>query len=163
MAELILHTGTNLGNKLANLAKANFLISSKIGPIKKRSSIYITEPWGVKEQSDFLNQALLVETSLEPRAVLKEVHYIEKCLGRIRGIKWQSRLIDIDLMFYDQEVIEEEGLNLPHKHLHERNFVLIPLNEIIPTFNHPVFNKSISNLLLACKDEGLVKKSTNFA
>lgn len=158
MIDLVLHTGSNLGNRHANLAKANFLIASLLGEVVKKSSIYVTEPWGVKEQSDFLNQALLVKTAFKPKDALEKIHQIEKRLGRIRGIKWHSRLIDIDMIFYGDQIINDEGLTLPHKHLHERNFVLTPLYEIIPDFIHPVLNKSIATLLEECQDNGQVEK-----
>lgn len=161
MTEVILHTGSNLGNRKANLSKAVYLIHELIGPVQKQSKVYVTEPWGIKEQSDFYNQALSVETELGPKATLSTIHLIEKLLGRIRGIKWQSRLIDIDMIFYGDKIISEEGLTIPHKHLHERNFVLVPLNEIIADFTHPVLNKSISTLLDECDDDGMVQKLLN--
>ena len=161
LIEVILHTGSNLGNEQANLSKALYLIEELIGPILKKSQLYITEPWGLKEQSDFYNQAILCQTELSPKETLSTIHLIEKLLGRIRGIKWQSRLIDIDMIFFGVQVISEEGLTIPHKHLHERNFVLVPLNEIIPDFIHPVFKKSIAALLEECEDDGEVKELLN--
>lgn len=160
MTDLILHTGSNLGNRQANLSKANFLIDMHIGEITKSSAVYVTEPWGVKDQNDFLNQALKVQTELSPKQTLENIHKIEKVLGRIRGIKWQSRLIDIDLIFFGDQIIDEENLKVPHPHLHKRNFVMTPLNEIIPDFIHPVLNKTIGELSKVCEDNGEVKKQS---
>lgn len=158
MIEIVLHTGSNIGNRNANLAKANYLIERNIGKIKKTSALYETEAWGFKNQDDFLNQALLVETNLAAEYVLNNIHRIERNLGRIRDKKWRERSIDIDIIFYGANVIKLESLTIPHKHLESRNFVLVPLNEIIPNFIHPVSKKRISQLLQESTDSSDVRK-----
>ena len=150
---LYLHTGTNLGEREANLRRANELIEKEIGPIAKASSIYRTQAWGITQQPDFLNQALCVMTTLEPEEVLDRILQIEKKMGRKRVVKWGERLIDIDILFYDQLKLETENLVIPHPHMHYRNFVLIPLAEIAPDLIHPHFNKTISALVTASEDE----------
>ena len=143
---LILHTGTNLGNREDNLLKANDLIEKRIGAISKYSSLYETEPWGVEEQPAFINQAIELTTALSPEEVLNAAHLIEEEMGRIRVKKWERRLIDIDIIFFGDQIIETERLHIPHKQIQHRNFVLIPLMEIIPDFIHPVFNETIEEL-----------------
>ncbi len=160
MIEIVLHTGSNIGNRKANLAKANYLIEHHIGKIKRSSAFYETEAWGYKNQDDFLNQALLVETNLAAEYVLNNIHRIEQNLGRIRGEKWRERSIDIDILFYGKNIIKLESLTIPHKHLESRNFVLIPLNEILPNFIHPVSKKKVSELLRESTDNSTVKKWT---
>ena len=144
--QLILHTGTNLGVREDNLLRANDLIEKKIGKITKYSSLYETEPWGVEEQPAFINQAIELTTELSPEDVLAAANAIEEEMGRIREKKWERRLIDIDIIFYEDQIINTERLNIPHKHIQDRNFVLIPLMEIIPEFVHPIFNETIEEL-----------------
>lgn len=150
--QLILATGTNLGDRAANLARANTLISEKIGQIVRQSAVYETQAWGIIEQPDFLNQALLINTDLSPQEVLQQVNEIEKELGRIRHEKWGARLIDIDIIFYDDWVVETTSLTIPHPFLQDRNFVLIPLLEIAGDWIHPILKLSIEELYLLCND-----------
>jgi 2-amino-4-hydroxy-6-hydroxymethyldihydropteridine diphosphokinase len=122
------------------------------------SSIYQTAAWGNTHQPDFLNKVIEVETNLAVQNCLKQVLEIEKKMGRVRTEqKWTARTIDIDILFYNEEVINEENLNIPHPYLHERKFVLIPLVEIVPNFVHPLFNMSIFDLLSSCSDELEIK------
>ena len=156
--QVILHTGSNLGDRHLNLEIALRQISGRIGPILKTSSIYQTQAWGIREQPDFLNQAMIAETHLPPHAVLREVLQIEQSMGRRRtSKKWLSRLIDIDLIFYEQEIINTSDLTVPHPFMHERNFVLAPLFEINPQKIHPVLNKSVKELLEQSADPLLVE------
>ncbi len=143
---LILHTGTNLGNREDNLLKANDLIQKRIGKISNYSSLYETEPWGVEDQPAFINQAIELSTDLTPQEVLEVCNGIEDEMGRIRVQKWERRLIDIDIIFYGNQIINTERLKIPHKHIQDRNFVLIPLMEIIPDFIHPIFEETIETL-----------------
>ena len=149
---IYLHTGSNLGDRKSNLEKANQLITARIGDITAQSGFYKTKAWGITEQPDFINQALEVETKLSPRQVMDSVLEIEKQMGRKRNGKWTSRLIDIDILFYGEEIIEEEHLTIPHPHLQERNFVLVPLQEIAGDFIHPVLKLSIKDLVNQSKD-----------
>ncbi len=149
---IYLHTGSNQGDRNAFLIKANKAIEEQIGKITKQSKLYETAAWGNTEQPDFINQALVVETSLDPAELMVKVLEIENEIGRIREQKWGARIIDIDILFYEDQVIETVKLIVPHPFLHQRNFVLIPLMEIAPYFIHPVLNLSIEELYLRSKD-----------
>ena len=144
--------GSNLGERKINLANAINLIEENIAPVINRSSIYITKAWGKTDQPDFYNQAIQIETDLEPLALLKEIKAIEKELGRVSNEKWGARIIDIDILFYGTQVFESDSLTIPHPFLHERMFTLKPLEEIAPDFVHPKLNKRIAELIAECKD-----------
>ena len=151
-AKLFLHTGSNLGNRAENLKIATNYISEEIGSLVKASAVYETKPWGIENQPDFLNQALEIATHYDPFEVLDRILNIEKKMGRKREIKWGERLIDIDILFYGDEIIQAPRLNIPHPYLHHRNFVLIPLLEIAPQFRHPVLQASIQELYSTSQD-----------
>ena len=153
-----LQTGTNLGDRLINLEQANDSIEKRVGKIVATSSVYETEAWGVTDQPLFLNQVLKVETRLTAQEVLEIVLNIELEMGRIRIQKWAERLIDIDVLFYNNEIINEENLIVPHPRIQERNFVLKPLIEIVSSLVHPIFNKTMAALLETSKDELKVYK-----
>ncbi|MBK8043768.1 MAG: 2-amino-4-hydroxy-6-hydroxymethyldihydropteridine diphosphokinase [Haliscomenobacter sp.] len=144
--------GTNLGDRLANLERATTLVQERIGTILLQSSVYQTEPWGLKDQPEFYNQVLLLETRLSPETILDLILEIEKEMGRIRHLKWDRRLIDIDILFYDREVLLLDRLTIPHPLMEKRNFVLAPLAEIAPGLLHPVLEKTISELAQASTD-----------
>ncbi|MBV6427527.1 MAG: Bifunctional folate synthesis protein [Haliscomenobacter sp.] len=144
--------GTNLGDRLANLERAKTLVQERIGTILLQSSVYQTEPWGLKDQPEFYNQVLLLETRLSPETILDLILQIEKEMGRIRHQKWDRRLIDIDILFYDQEVLLLDRLTIPHPLMEKRNFVLAPLAEIAPGLLHPVLEKTISELAQTSTD-----------
>ena len=152
MALAYLLLGSNMGQSKALLANAADHIQQLIGPIQVLSSIYKSDAWGKEDQDPFLNQVLLVETSLSASDLLQSLLKIEQQMGRIRSVKWGARIIDIDILFYDNEQIQNDNLIIPHPALAERRFTLIPLNEIAPDFLHPVLNKSIATLLLTCTD-----------
>lgn len=154
---IVLHLGSNLGSRNKNLSIARFLIESRIGTVVKASSLYETSAWGNTEQDDFLNVAYVVETELSPEDLLKSIHDIEQKMGRVRLELWGERLIDIDILFYNDQIIKKANLKIPHPEITNRNFVLVPLNEIIPEFIHPVLKKSINKLLTACSDTGEVR------
>lgn len=139
--------GSNLGNKNDNLHNARILISKHLGDIIKESSIIKTKAWGNTQQDDFLNQVLLVATSLNAFELLQKIHEIEFEMGRIRTIHWGPRVIDIDILLFNNEIIETDNLKVPHPYLHERAFVLESMNEIAPDLIHPILAKSIQQLL----------------
>lgn len=149
----LLSTGSNQGNSLQILQMANFLIEQRVGSIIKQSSIYKTAAWGKTDQPDFYNQALAVETPFTPKMLVQKLQSIEKSLGRQRKVKWGPRLIDIDIIFFDQYVIKSEELIIPHPEMQNRNFVLFPLAEIAPNFKHPLLKKSLKTLVEETTDE----------
>ena len=153
-----LQTGTNLGDRSKNLEQANIKIEERIGKIIKLSSIYETEAWGVTAQPLFLNQVLLVETNLTVQEVLKTILNIELEMGRVRIQRWAERLIDIDILFFNKVIINQENLIVPHPRIQERNFVLKPLVEIAPNLMHPIFNKTMTELLEESEDKLKVYK-----
>jgi 2-amino-4-hydroxy-6-hydroxymethyldihydropteridine diphosphokinase len=152
MNRVYLHTGSNLGQREANLQLANKLITKEIGAIRQASRLYSTAAWGIEDQPDFLNQALEVGTTLRPGQVLEAIGRIEQQMGRIRIVKWGQRLIDIDILFYNHLVINRADLKIPHPELQNRNFVLAPLLEIAPGLKHPIFQKTIRELASICGD-----------
>jgi len=152
MHSVVLHTGTNIENRFAHLQKANFNLEQVVGPIVKKSHIYETAAWGNEDQNDFLNQALLLETKLTARRVMHEILTLEYKMGRNRTLKWQPRIIDIDIIFFDKEIIAKKALTVPHHLMQNRRFVLKPLLDIIPDFVHPILKKTIKELFAECED-----------
>ena len=145
--EAYISIGSNMGNKKENLEKAISELSQvKDTFVTKKSEIIETEPFGYKEQDDFLNACVGIKTLLSVRELLKELLAIEKRMGRERKIKWGPRIIDLDIIFYGKEVIEEDDLIVPHPYMEYREFVLKPLEEIIPNFVHPLLMKRVSTL-----------------
>ena len=153
---LYIGLGSNLEDRLALLAEARRKCALSLGPILKRSDIYYTTAWGKRDQAAFLNQIIQIQTLLEPLEVIASIQDIEKQMGRRRTEKWGPRKIDIDLLFYDQLVMKDEVLIVPHPGIHERRFVLQPFMDIDPHFVHPQSKKTISDLLDSCKDDGEV-------
>ncbi len=156
----VLLTGTDLGDRMRNLERASDMIGGKIGPILLKSSIFETEPWGFQSETMFLNQALMVESSLEPEAVLNQILSIEEELGRIRrSDQWSSRIIDIDILCADQLIHHTDHLTIPHKHLHERAFALNPLCELVPDWIHPLIRKSYRGILSELTEVTITEKA----
>lgn len=157
MHTVYLILGSNLGNRRAMLNTAIFSIGRFVGEVVSKSKVYETTPWGIAEQPNYLNQVLIVKTTLDPQQTLYEVLKIEKELGRVREIKWGSRIIDIDILFYDDLILDKEELKVPHPLLHLRKFVLVPLVEITPNFVHPLFQATVKDLLKKLADNSNVK------
>ena len=159
MKQVFLSIGSNLGNREENLKIALSRIREEIGSILISSSFYETEPWRFDTKNQFLNMAVTVETKIEPPALLEALIGIEKSMGRTRDKEqYSSRVIDIDILFYEDLIIEAYDLIIPHPHIPERRFVLVPLVEIAPDLVHPVFQKSIRSLLELCNDTGRIRK-----
>ena len=150
--------GTNLGNRSENLLVARQHLQITVGRIIEASSIYETAAWGNTAQQSFLNQVVSIETMLTPAEVLSEVLSIEAQMGRVREIKWGPRIIDIDILFFEDIIISSETLTIPHPALHERRFTLVPMAEIAGEFIHPVLQKNILDLLRVCRDQLPVTK-----
>lgn len=151
--------GSNSGNRREIIDKAVSILSVA-GQLISSSSFYETEPWGFESTEQFLNKVAVLDTAMSPEAFLKYCLETEKALGRTRtpGVRYSSRTIDIDILFCDQQIINTPDLTVPHPRIAERNFVLAPLNEIMPDFIHPVLHKKISGLLSLCPDKLAVKR-----
>jgi 2-amino-4-hydroxy-6-hydroxymethyldihydropteridine diphosphokinase len=158
MVSVYLLLGSNLGDKQMFLRQAAVYIEEQIGAIVQQSSIYVTQSWGKTDAPDYLNQVLHVETQMQPDEVLTTVLNIELLLGRERREIWGSRTMDIDILFYDEAVINEQDLIIPHPYLHSRRFTLEPLAEIAPELLHPVLRKTVNELKSQLKDNLQVKK-----
>lgn len=148
--------GANLGDRVQTLRRAVDLITERVGALVLQSGLYETAPWGVTDQPTYLNQVLAIETILEPNFVLKQTQAIEQELGRVRFEKWGARVIDIDILYYDQLILQTDTLTIPHPYLHQRRFTLVPLTEIAPDFVHPILLKTTVELLADCADMGEV-------
>lgn len=148
MSIVYLGLGTNLGDKKQNLNRAVHQISLEVGCVLNVSSIYQSKPWGFDSENDFLNAVLVVQTELAPLDLLEKTQQIERKLGRLSKIKkgYSDRLIDIDILLYDNQVINIPQLIIPHKLLHKRDFVLVPLAELAPELVHPVLGKTMKEL-----------------
>lgn len=158
MNEVYLLIGGNMGNRLSYFNAAKLLIEIHIGKIVLESSIYETEAWGIKNQSEFLNQCLKIESKCSPKEILIQILKIEETLGRIRSRKFGPRYIDIDILFYNNKIIKTEQLTIPHPEIQNRKFALIPLLEISSTLIHPVLGQNMTDLLENCTDILDVKK-----
>lgn len=144
--------GGNLGDTLQKFREAIKHLAKRIGPVSLESKVYFSEPWGNPDQPVFMNQALVLKTTCSPRELLKEIKLIEQFMGRFEGEVNGPRLIDIDILLMDEQVYKDEKLEIPHPRLHLRNFNLVPLAELTPSWMHPVFKKSIAELRDQCSD-----------
>ena len=152
MPKLYLLLGGNLGDRILYLQQARESIAAQVGSITRESALYETAAWGKTDQPSFLNQVLEVETILSPEQVLQTINLIEHDLGRERLEHWGARVIDIDILFYDDLVQQTQRLTIPHPQLHLRRFTLLPLHEIAPDLQHPALQQSITQLLERCPD-----------
>lgn len=161
MALSYLILGSNSGDKEALLSHAITLLEQKLGQIIATSSIYETAAWGYTSENSYLNQALSIETAHSPLELLHITQQIEKSLGRTsKSVNeiYTDRPIDIDILFYDNKVVNHPELTIPHPHICERRFVLVPIYEIAPELRHPIREKTISQLLDSCDDKLAVTK-----
>lgn len=159
MNEAYLCLGGNIGDREKALNLALVKISELAGQIETKSAIYETEAWGVEKQQAYLNQCAKITTELTPGELIETLLSIEKSLGRERNFDhtYEPRTLDIDILFYNNFIIEQEHLVIPHPRLQLRKFVLIPLNEIAPNYLHPALNKTIFSMLKECEDTSEVK------
>jgi 2-amino-4-hydroxy-6-hydroxymethyldihydropteridine diphosphokinase len=152
MACVYIGIGSNLGDREFHCSKAIELLKDAGIKVEKKSKPVETKPWGVEDQPAFINMAVSAETFLEPVELLSALKAIEKTMGRdMDAERWGPRVIDLDIIMYDDLVLDSPELTIPHKHMHERDFVLGPLAEIAPELMHPVFHKSVSELFEALK------------
>ncbi len=157
MKKVYLGLGSNLGDRIELLRKAIRMINEAAGKVVALSSVYETEPLGLESGGDFLNLVLSLETDLSPSGLLGRILMIESKLGRVRcETRYTSRTIDIDILLYNNEIIEKEALSIPHPRLHQRKFVLMPLTELVPGLVHPVSGKTVTELLDSCSDTSKV-------
>lgn len=148
--------GTNLGDRTANLKQAIVSLTPQL-EVKAKSGIYETPPWGFEDQPKFLNQVLRAKTYLDPEPLLKHLKRLEVALGRKESFPNGPRLIDIDILFYDDRVVNTPSLVIPHPRLHERGFVLLPLMDIAPDLKHPVTQKSVREMAEQSNMAGIEK------
>ncbi|RYD55695.1 MAG: 2-amino-4-hydroxy-6-hydroxymethyldihydropteridine diphosphokinase [Sphingobacteriales bacterium] len=152
MNRVYLSLGSNEGDRIGWLRQSLQMLAEKCGAIVAISHIYQTAAWGLPDQPDFLNMAVAVDTELSAADVLSKIRLIEEALKRQRTIKWGQRTLDIDILFFNDEVIDTAELQVPHPHLHKRMFVLVPLADFAPDYLHPVLKKTVLQLLAECPD-----------
>ncbi|OFY20129.1 MAG: 2-amino-4-hydroxy-6-hydroxymethyldihydropteridine diphosphokinase [Bacteroidetes bacterium GWF2_33_38] len=154
MAKAYLLLGGNLEDRFYSLNRATELIERVVGEIVAKSSFYECAPWGFTHKNQFLNRVIVVETISSAHQLLLHLNRIENMLGRVRGSdQYIERNIDIDIIFYENQIIQDENLTIPHRKMQFRRFTLEPLNELIPDFIHPVLNKTVNELLRDCEDQ----------
>ncbi|MCE6988906.1 2-amino-4-hydroxy-6-hydroxymethyldihydropteridine diphosphokinase [Dyadobacter sp. CY323] len=156
--QVFLLLGSNLGDRSLILKSAREQIAEKVGTILKESSMYETAPWGLTDQPAFLNQVVEIDTELTPQEVLTNILDIEDKLGRVRYERWGARVIDIDLLYYKDCILDSARLTLPHPRIQDRRFILIPLTEIAPDFLHPLLQKTSVEILSGSADNSKVVK-----
>lgn len=153
MNGIYLLLGSNMGNRLEYLKEAEQQLIAEGIQVIDESSIYETEPWGKENQDWFLNVVLQVETSKDPSLLLDAILKVEKSLGRIRKEKWGERCIDIDILYYHDNVVDNKNLTIPHPGIPDRRFTLVPLAEMCPLELHPILSKTQMELMADCNDE----------
>jgi 2-amino-4-hydroxy-6-hydroxymethyldihydropteridine diphosphokinase len=159
MHQVFLGIGGNTGNKHDNFEKVYTFIKNELGEIMIRSSVYETPPWGFQSDENFWNQVLVIETGFSPEELLKKIAEIENRFGRERGTAgYTSRKMDIDILYFDEMILNTETLTIPHPQITNRLFVLVPLAEIAPEFVHPLLKKTSVQMLDNCTDSSLIRK-----
>lgn len=158
MNKAYLLLGSNEGDRLLWLSKGVSLLKNR-STLLATSAIYSTAAWGVEDQPDFLNMAICIETTLTPQQLLEDILNIEKQLGRQRTVKWGQRILDIDILFYNDDIVDEPTLSIPHPFIQYRRFALVPMNDIAPDLLHPKLNKTITQLLVDCEDKLQAEKT----
>ncbi len=159
MHQVFLGTGGNIGNKHDNFDKVYTFIKNELGTIVKSSAVYETPPWGFEAMEKFWNTVLIIETELSATELLSKINNIENRFGRTRdGVNYKSREMDIDILYFNDEIINTENLTIPHPLLHKRLFVLVPLAEIAPKFVHPVLKLTSFEMLNNCEDKSVIRK-----
>ena len=156
MDKVVLIIGGNLGDRRELIKEANRLLVLHFGIPKISSSIFETEAWGGKSAGNYLNQVLIFETAQSPENIMAIILDIEKEMGRQRDLKWGDRTMDIDILYFGNKIISKPNLVIPHPFIQERRFVLVPLNETIPDFSHPILAKTHRELLESCSDTSRV-------
>lgn len=154
----VLSLGSNIGNRLNYITQAKNAIQLKAGEIETFSNIYETEPWGVENQENYLNQVIIINTVYHPLPLLSILQKIEKDLGRVREIHFGARTIDIDILYYGDQIIKSQYLEIPHPFIQKRRFILVPLSEILPCQIHPYLKKTNETLLKELDDDGEIIK-----
>lgn len=149
----VISLGTNMGDRLQHLKTAVKKFGESAGRVIQISSVYETEAWGIQGQQAFYNQVMLCSTTLLPRELLNALLDIEMEMGRIREVKWGPRLIDLDILYYENRIINEPGLQIPHPFISQRRFILVPLAETAPEWKHPVSGLTAEELLPLCDDK----------
>jgi len=158
---IFLLLGSNQGDKRHHLNKAIIAIEKQIGNIVAESSNYIAKAWGKTDQPDFINKVIELNTKISPSELLEIILAIEKQVGRVRFEKWGPRIIDIDILYFQNKMIEDNNLEIPHPQIANRMFTLKPLCEIAPDFIHPVLQKTNLEMMQECKDPLLVVKEND--
>lgn len=160
MSKVTILSGSNLDDRSFYIQQAIKLIKERVGVVTAQSSVYESEPWGYTSSNSFYNQLIVVETKFNPQDVLCQLQKIEYQLGRVRdrGGKYIDRTLDLDILFYDDLVMNSERLVIPHPEVANRRFVLAPLAELFPEKTHPVLRKTFAQLLEFCPDKGNVFK-----
>ena len=154
---IFLGLGSNQGDRELNLKNSIKLLNSRVGKVLNTSGIYESEPWGFKNQNYFLNQVIEIETHIDPNDLLNICKNIEYDMGRKPEIRWGKRVIDIDILYYQSKIINQEKLIIPHKLMHERKFVMIPLNDLNENHLHPILKITNKEILNKCIDSCNVK------
>ena len=154
---IFLGLGSNQGDRELNLKNSIKLLNSRVGKVLNTSGIYESEPWGFKNQNYFLNQVIEIETHIDPNDLLNICKNIEYDMGRKPEIRWGKRIIDIDILYYQSKIINQENLKIPHKLMQDRKFVMIPLNDLNENHLHPILKITNKEILNKCIDSCNVK------